>query len=385
MRRVTLRPREDWQDIVASQGLLFHTLEDGESLYWDESAYYLLNRSEVDELERATYALNEMCLQAVEHILQHHRLEQLGISPRWHEWLCESWERDERTIVGRFDLVYDGTAPPGMLEYNADTPTALLEAAVIQWYWFQDQLKSRDAFASGLDQFNSLHEKLIEAWKRVGQEMSTTVHFASLSAEASVEDFMTVTYLRDTAVQAGLRAEHLEVADIGWVAKARSFVDLNNQSIRTLFKLYPWEWLLNEPFAKNLPDSTTRWLEPPWKVLLSSKGLLPVLHELFPDSPYVLEAHWEPWGETYVRKPIFSREGTDVSVVFNGKVIADTIEDEEQRFIYQEFLPLPSFDRRRMLFGSWMVNGHACGVGIRESDGLITGNTSRFVPHLFSG
>lgn len=385
MRRITVRPRENWREIVERQGLLFHTLEDGETPYWDESAYYLLTRNEVDALERATYELDRMCLAAVEHVLEHNLLAQFGVSPRWHEWLCDSWERDERTIVGRFDLVYDGTAPPGMLEYNADTPTALLEAAVIQWYWFQDQRSGRDEFASGLDQFNSLHEKLIDAWKRVSQEMSTTVHFASLSVDESVEDFMTVTYLRDTALQAGLRTEHLEVQSIGWNARARSFVDLEEQSIRTLFKLYPWEWLLDEQFAENLPTATTRWLEPPWKVLLSSKALLPLLHELFPDSPYVLEAHWEPWGDTYVRKPIFSREGANVSVYFNGQIIADTSVDEEQRFVYQEFSPLPSFDRRRMQFGSWMVNGHACGIGIRESDSLITGNTSRFVPHMFSG
>ena len=385
MRRISVRPRENWREIVESQGLVFHTLDDGETPYWDESSYYVLTRGEVDELERATYELDRMCLAAVEHVLEHRLLAQFGVSPRWHEWLCESWQRDERTIVGRFDLVYDGTAPPAMLEYNADTPTALLEAAVIQWYWFRDQLSGRDGSASGLDQFNSLHEKLIDAWKRVGQEMSTTVHFASLSANASVEDFMTVTYLRDTALQAGLRAEHLEVQNIGWNAGSRSFVDLEEQSIHTLFKLYPWEWLLDEQFSENLPMATTRWLEPPWKVLLSSKALLPLLYELFPESPYVLKAQWEPWGDTYVRKPIFSREGANVSVYFNGQIIADTSADDEQRFVYQEFSPLPSFDRRRMLFGSWMVNGHACGIGIRESDGLITGNTSRFVPHMFAG
>jgi glutathionylspermidine synthase len=29
------------------------------------------------------------------------------------------------------------------------------------------------------------------------------------------------------------------------------------------------------------------------------------------------------------------------------------------------------------------VNGHACGIGIREDQSPITGNLSRFVPHLF--
>ena len=39
------------------------------------------------------------------------------------------------------------------------------------------------------------------------------------------------------------------------------------------------------------------------------------------------------------------------------------------------------FDGHHMLVGSWMVNGTACGMEIREDTGPITGNTSRFVPH----
>jgi glutathionylspermidine synthase len=36
-------------------------------------------------------------------------------------------------LYGRFDLAYRGDGPPKLLEYNADTPTALFEAAVVQW------------------------------------------------------------------------------------------------------------------------------------------------------------------------------------------------------------------------------------------------------------
>ena len=57
-------------------------------------------------------------------------------------------------MYGRFDLAYDGTTPPKLLEYNADTPTSLLEAAVIQWRWQQDMRPERD-------QFNSIHERLL--------------------------------------------------------------------------------------------------------------------------------------------------------------------------------------------------------------------------------
>ncbi len=42
-----------------------------------------------------------------------------------------------------------------------------------------------------------------------------------------------------------------------------------------------------------------------------------------------------------------------------------------------------SVRRPWVVIGSWLVNGYACGIGIREDTSPITGNTSRFVPHLF--
>ena len=49
-------------------------------------------------------------------------------------------------------------------------------------------------------------------------------------------------------------------------------------------------------------------------MVLSNKAILPVLYELFPDSPYLLRAEFEPFGDTYVFKPIYSREGANVGL-----------------------------------------------------------------------
>jgi glutathionylspermidine synthase len=385
MLRIATPARADWTKVVESQGLLFHSI-DGVP-YWDEGAYYLFEVGEVDAIEAATYRLDEMCLEAVGHVIESRRLGEFGIPERYHDWVARSWGQDEHTIYGRFDLCYDGSGPPKLLEYNADTPTALLEAAVIQWFWFQDLLAcagidpaKRDK--GPFDQFNSIHERLIEAWGRVRRELGGRVAFAA-PAEA-LEDVMTVTYLRDAAIQAGLQTEFLGVKDIGWHAGRRVFTDLRERAIANLFKLYPWEWMLREPFGPHLPTAPTRWLEPPWKMILSNKAILPVLWELFPDSPYLLPSGFEPTGESYVVKPFYSREGSNVAIVRDGRVVVETGgEYTEGPHVYQEFRPLPSFEGRYPVVGSWIVNGHACGTGIREDDGLITRNTSRFVPHLF--
>jgi glutathionylspermidine synthase len=381
MLRLTTEPRADWRKVVESQGLLFHSI-DGEP-YWDESAYYLFEAGEIDQIEAATTQLDAMCLEAVEHVIENGRLDEIGIPDRFHAFVARSWERDEHTIYGRFDLSFDGVHPPKLLEYNADTPTALLEAAVIQWFWSKALLEPLNpSERAQFDQFNSIHERLIEAWGRVGRDLSRRVAFAALSE--SVEDVMTVSYLRDTAIQAGLKTVPLAVRQIGWNARRRVFTDLMERPIELMFKLYPWEWMLNEAFGQHLAESPTRWLEPPWKMILSSKAILPILFELFPDSPYLLQAEFESFSETYVSKPIHSREGANIEIVQNGQMIAETGgEYGDGPRIYQEFHPLPQFSGRYPVVGSWMVNGYPCGIGIREDDGPITRNSSRFLPHIF--
>jgi glutathionylspermidine synthase len=47
--------------------------------------------------------------------------------------------------------------------------------------------------------------------------------------------------------------------------------------IGTLFKLYPLEDLMAEEYGCALPGSGVRLLEPPWKAVLSNKGILPLL------------------------------------------------------------------------------------------------------------
>jgi glutathionylspermidine synthase len=171
MRRTACDPRPGWQAKCEAVGFPHHTSDQGP--YWDESACYDLRRFEVDTLERATHELQEMCLAAVQNVIDERRFGLFRIPKQFEEWIIRSWDEDERTIYGRFDLVYDGVNPPKLLEYNADTPTALVEAAVVQWHWLQDT----DPRA---DQFNSIHERLIEAWESLKEQFDTPVHFAAM-------------------------------------------------------------------------------------------------------------------------------------------------------------------------------------------------------------
>jgi glutathionylspermidine synthase len=378
MKRIECSPRVDWQARVESQGLIYHTAEDG-APYWDESAYYQFSPAQIDQLETATQQLNEMCLNAVQHIIDHNLFAPFELPETLVQWIVRSWNTEEATIYGRFDLAYDGYDAPKLLEYNADTPTALLEAAVVQWFWYKDVLGTDPRY----DQFNSLHERLIEAWKTFAEANPETraVHFASM--DEPEEDVMTVSYLRDTAAQAGLETAPLTLEQIGWDAKALEFVDEQNRPIRCAFKLYPWEWMLREKFAQHLPVASTRWLEAPWKVLLSCKAILPLLYELFPDSPYLLKSSFKPFSSDHIRKPIYGREGANVSIFKHGKTIMSTDGPYGSgTSVCQELCRLPEFNGRTVVIGSWIVNGYASGIGIREDSSPITSNLARFVPHV---
>ena len=372
MKRQPLAPRPDWPRRIEAAGMTYHSNADGSS-FWDESACYSFSLAEIEALERAVAQLDSMCLQAVEHVIQQGRWDEWGIPEAFRRFIVRSWETQDKTIYGRFDLRFDGRDIK-LLEFNADTPTSLLEASVVQWNWLEE------VFPGG-DQWNSIHERLIEAWGAVKADIGDTrVLFTSL--DDGGEDFLTASYLRDTAHQAGLSTDYLPVEQIGWNARLGTFTDTRERPIEAIFKLYPWEWLWRDAFGAHIPGAPTRWFEAPWKAILSSKALLVALWELFPDHPLLLRAAFEPWDKSYAQKPLWGREGANTRLVLNGVELSCASGPyAEMGWVYQELRELPRFGNSYPVCGAWLVNGWPCGLGLREDLKLITSNTSRFVPH----
>src|SRR5438552_1289796 len=293
------------------------------------------------------------------------------------------------SIFGRFSLAWDGKGQPKLLEYNADTPTALIEASVAQWFWLEDR-KRLESTASGAidasaDQFNSLHEKLIERWRNMNGALGPkTLYFACVRDHE--EDYGNTHYLRDTAIQGGLATQFIFIEDIGWSADAACFVDLEGNAIEALFKLYPWEWLARERFGPHILEEPRSWIEPPWKMLLSNKAVLAILWELFPEHPNLLPCHFDAAplaGADYVRKPILAREGSNISLRRNAGELMTGGTYGEEGYVFQKYAPLALFEGNYAVIGAWIVDDRAAGIGIREDDSPITRNTSRFVPHYF--
>ncbi|MFE2723276.1 glutathionylspermidine synthase family protein [Kitasatospora sp. NPDC059327] len=407
MRRRTIDPRPDWLATVEGQGLIYAMCSDpcnqgGPHAYWDESAYYEFSLPEVEALEEVVEELHELCLAAADHVVRTGRFADYGITdPRLAATVAESWRRraEQPAVYGRFDLAYDGTGPAKLFEYNADTPTSLIEAAGPQWFWMEERFPAAD-------QWNSLHERLVASWTRQKHLLPPgPVHFAHSRGDTEGEDWMTTLYLQECAEQAGLETVGIAMEDIGWDGLSGRFVDLEHRFIRSAFKLYPWEWLAEDEFGAQLLDvidhgggtGSTLWIEPAWKMLLSNKALLAVLWELNPGHPNLLPAYLDgpreladPAGPGYAAKPLLGREGAGIRIVGpdGGETrLADWAGDPDrygaEGHCYQQYHPLPDFDGNRPVLGTWVIDGEAAGLGIRETDDSpITHQGARFLPHI---
>lgn len=382
MQRIACPERDDWRTTADSAGFDFHTI-DGER-YWDERAYYAFTLDEIERgIEQASGEIDAMCLELVGRAIDDENyLRRLKIPEAFWPLISGSWHGDEASLYGRLDFSFDGRGPAKLLEYNADTPTSIFEAAVFQWGWLEQAIE-RNIIPKRSDQFNSIHERLIEAWTRVGAGR----HLHLAGATESAEDAGTLAYLEDTARQAGLATTMIDISDIGLMDDG-SFVDLDDRRIELAFKLYPWEWMFQDAFGAQLKKAPTRWIEPPWKALLSNKGILPLLWEMFPGHPNLLPAYFEDdpdaarLGASFVRKPLYSREGANVALISEGMTVAEQAGPYgAEGFVRQALAPLPKFSGQYPVIGSWLVDHMPCGLSIREDENPITGNTSRFLPH----
>ena len=375
MKRLEVKQRPGWQKKFEELGFTFHSMG---GCYWSEGVCYEFSSGQIDHLEEVTQELYGMCLKAVDHVISNDLFSRLGLGEHAAELVKESWKREDASLYGRFDFSYNGTDEPKLLEYNADTPTSLYESSVAQWVWLEEIFPK-------CDQFNSVHEKLTASFNAVKQKMPIVARLYFSCVRDNEEDMATVEYMRDVASQAGIETAHIYIEDIGYSSDLNKFTDLGEEAIDFMFKLYPWEWLLNDEFGKNITPDTITLFEPAWKMVLSNKGILPILWEMYPYHKNLLPSYFNAavLGDDFVKKPIFSREGANIEMMRGGKSLSTDGTYGSEGYIYQGISELPSFNGRYAVTGSWIVNGLSAGIGIREDETPITKNTSNFVPHYF--
>lgn len=407
MQKITLPERPNWRDHAVKVGFTFADMHGAP--YWDETSAYAFSLEQIEnDLEDPATELHSMCREAVVQIVASEELmDRLAIPEAHRDLVADSWRQGDPEIYGRFDFAYDGDGPAKLLEYNADTPTSLYESAAFQWQWLEDQLKA-GVLPKGADQFNGIHEALVARFGEVF-EPDSDLHFTAVADNP--EDYGTVEAMGWAAREAGLGAHYCDLDKIA-LSEDGQFLDDQDRRIAVLFKLYPWEELLRDDYAGHIAGSGCLFLEPAWKALLSNKGLLPVLWQMFEGHPNLLPAFFEAdignalagrgaasdqtaaafdragaaLAEAHVRKPILSREGASVAIRKSGEVIEQSknMDYAEHPRIIQAYAPLPIHDGFRPVIGAWIVGQTCAGIGIREDRSRITQDLSRFKPHYIT-
>lgn len=386
MERVAQTPRADWRERLESQGFAFHSVDadgvpqdDGRFHYWREDVAYRFTEAEIEAAYEAAGELHAMAQDLVADLVARGDYGRLALPPEAPALIEASWARRDLSVYGRLDLAWDGSGPPKLLEYNADTPTSLVESSVAQWYWKEDVRPSAD-------QFNSIHEALVERWKALREAHPGVARLHAAAMPDSPEDMGNAQYMLDTAIEAGFEGVLIGVPDLG-SDPLGNFYDEDEHAIQAAYKLYPWEWALREDWAARLARDKVRWVEPPWKMLLSNKAMLPLLWERHRGHPNLLPAGFDrpPMGSgAYVKKPLLSREGANVTIVRPGALPVEVDGPYgAEGYVYQAYAPLPVFGGMHAVVGAWIVGDEPVGLCVREDDGPVTRNTSYFVPHYF--
>jgi len=298
-----------------------------------------------------------------EYVIQNKLFDALDIPASLVGQIKESWKKERNNhLYGRFDLSGGiDDAPIKLIEFNADTPTLLLESAVIQYM----MLAYNDTLEVG--QFNNIYDAISRKFLKIAESkkgLYSTFLFSSV--EGIEEERVTVELLQNMAKDASLVTEftYLEACE-------------EKMAYDFWFKLYPWEDMPNFQASQQ-----TAMLNPAYTLLYQSKGMLAILYRLFPNSPYLLKSSFEPIKEKYVKKRMFGREGANIDIVENAQVVKTTegIYDS-YKAVYQEYINFVQDSEQNYYQAGVFYSDGACGIGFRRGAEILD-DMSQFMGHI---
>lgn len=371
-------------------GFSWHTDIDNSTYVSDEIVE--ISQNQADAYYEATNELYDMFVEAGNYIVQNNLFYEIGIPFNLTELVKNSWENDVHWhLYGRFDLAggLDGRDIK-LIEFNADTPTNLVETAIIQWAMLKFNHMDEAM------QFNEIYEAIGENFKRLVTLNGDTNEFKKYyegwkilfsCVAGSAEDTATTKLLENIANEAGF---HTKFAYIDEIEFSDDGIFLDGENYEYLFKLIPWEMIaINEGELAMILNNIVKnqkaiILNPAYTLMFQSKAILKILWDLYPNHPLLLQSSFEPIsGKKQVAKPFLGREGANTQILDkNGEILTQTSGDyADQKKIYQEFYEFNSDENGKFYQAGVFFAYEACGLGFRKG-GEIIDNMSKFVGHL---
>ena len=372
-------------------GFVWHT--DSDDTPYISDRLVVLSQSEAEGYYEAGNELYEMFIEAGEHVVENNLFHEIGIPFNLIDIIKTSWENDVHWhLYGRFDLAggIDGE-PIKLIEFNADTPTALFETAIIQWAMLKQ---------NGLDeesQFNGLYESLVDNFQRLVTLEESVENFDALydgwkflftSIKGNDEEENTVKLLQHIAQEAGFDTEFAYIDDIEF--SEEDGIVYEGESYELWFKLIPWEDIALEEsdlamlLKGIILNQKAIIFNPAYTLMFQSKGILKILWDLYPAHPLLLETSFEPLSDQkQVAKPIFGREGESVSILNADGSVDEKIDGDydSHKMVYQAYTQLPIDQNGDSYQAGLFYVYESSAIGFRKG-GLILDNMSKFVGHI---
>ena len=378
-------------EFLESIGFYWHTDEDKSPYVADELV--VVSQEEADKYYEATNELYDMFVEAGEHVMENDLLHEIGIPFNLIDMVKQSWENDIHWhLYGRFDLAggIDGKQIK-LIEFNADTPTALFETAIVQWTLLKvNGMEERS-------QFNNTYEAIKENFKRLVVMSGNTEDFAKSyngwkilfsSVKGSIEDENTTKLLQSAANEAGFSTEFAFADEVEFDGEEGVFK--GEENFEYWFKLIPWENIgidesgLALMLREIMENQKAIILNPAYTLMFQSKAFMKILWDLYPNHPLLLECSYEPLeGKKQVEKRVFGREGANTVILDEKNHVIAQEEGEYENFapIYQEYVELNTDENGESYQAGVFYAYEACGLGFRRG-GLILNNYSKFVGHV---
>ncbi|MDD5716741.1 MAG: glutathionylspermidine synthase family protein [Sulfuricurvum sp.] len=385
----TITPIDD--HALEQLGFEWHTDSD-ESKYIADSLV-VVSDAEAEAYYEAVNELYDMYATAAQYVIDNNLFFELGIPFNLIETIKKSWENDVHWhLYGRFDLAGGiGGAPIKLIEFNADTPTSLFETAILQWALLKHNKMDEER------QFNNVYQAISDNFRRLITLFDDPDEFERLydgwkilfsSVSGNIEEEQTVRLLQQMAIDAGFETGFEPLGGVKF--DEEGIYDSNETSYEYWFKLYPWEDIaIEEPELATLLTTIMNnqkaiLINPAYTLLFQSKGMLKILCDLFPDSPYLLKTSFEPLkGVQCVEKRMFGREGANIRIIGAAGDVVEANEGPYGNFkpVYQEYVEFPRDAQGNYYQAGVFFAYEACGLGFRRG-GKILNNMSKFVGHL---
>jgi glutathionylspermidine amidase/synthetase len=356
------------------------------------STYFEISSSIHDELKVATNELHAMFTAATDHVLKNPEYWPRFEFPQffWNR-AVKSFSKGDKPLSGRLDFSITKEKGIKCYEYNADSASCLMECGYTQGAWSH----ATNLDKVGRDAGECTAEVISSAWKRILPE-GTLVHF--LHDNDSEERYHTL-YMMELAEKGGMRCK--EVIDLNTYKfnENGNIIDDENNVVSHIWKTWSYVTLLDKLERDGgsirrsgdvrlvdicLHDDITVF-EPIWCAIPSNKAILPILSELFPDSPYLLRSTYSltDWMHLsgYVTKPVSGRCGENIAI-HSAESSADTFHEaiaatlgrfQGASVVYQELCSLPKLDGNFVQINTFCGGGQYAGTVTRVDASPIIG------------